>query len=123
MEPKGGFLFQEIIDFQERGKMKNKGSKNEVSVMEACIGTFIGTLIAVLASVIFYHLSADIEFYLRVLIALDLGAMAGASVGLFVGRAGYNERKRIQKRRERRALRDFEGYKNYLREQRRISNQ
>lgn len=95
----------------------NKGNKkNEITVVEACAGTFCGTLIAVLASILLYYLFEGTAMYLRGILSLDLGAMAGVMVGLPVARAGYNERERARRRRERRALRDFEGYKRIVRE-------
>lgn len=94
----------------------NKGRQNKVTVTEACIGTFIGTLVMVLSAMIFYRLLDGIVIYMRGLLALDLGAMAGVMVGLFIARAGYNEREKARKRRERRALRNWEVYKAIIRE-------
>ena len=94
----------------------NNFKGNKVSVAEACLGTFFGTLVAILATILFYRLLEGNVIYLRSLISLDLGAMAGVSVGILVGRAGYREREKARKRRERRALRDWEGYKRCIRE-------
>ena len=94
----------------------NKGKQNKVTVAEACCGTFIGTLVMVLSAMIFYRLLDGTVIYLRGLLALDLGAMAGVMVGLFIARAGYNERERARRRRERRVLRNWEVYKAMVRE-------
>ena len=113
-EPDGGSCFYAN---RQKGEIMNKGNKkNEITVAEACAGAFCGTLIAVLASILLYYFLEGTAMYLRGILSLDLGAMAGVMVGLPVARAGYNERERARRRRERRALRDFEGYKRIVRE-------
>ena len=69
-----------------------------------------------MAAILFYRLFEDKIVFLRGPIALDLGAMVGIMVGSFLARIGYRERERARRRRERRALRDWEGYKAIVRE-------